>query len=242
VKPLVSVIISTYNRADDLRRAIYSCMSQTIWPLTEVVVVGDRCDDLTDEMMAEIACPSVLWHNLDVHCGKGLSGECGGSVAKHAALEMSSGEYIAYLDDDDEFFPEHLERSVVYLESHADIDLVYGCSRVYRFLNPFRWKLRDTPWEPARLSVANFINTSEVVHRRTVLDRMAKPWWRMDEERNDWGFLLRMMNEASGTVEHLGHLAATQHICLQDTLTFHRRRTGKRKKRKMNRQLRRDAE
>lgn len=227
MRPLVSVIISTYNRADPLRRAVFSCMQQTIWPLVEVVVVGDKCTDLTGKMMEYMACPQVLWHNLDTNWGYGPSGECGGSVAKQKALELSSGEYVAYLDDDDEFFPDHLERSVAHLEAHPDVGLVYGCSRVYRFLNPFRWKLRDMPWEPERLAASNFINTSEVVHRRSILDRMEKPWWRMDEARNDWGFLLRFVT-AGGDAAHLRHIAATQHICLRDTLMFHEQRMRKR--------------
>ena len=40
MRPLVSVVISSYNRANALRRAIFSCMRQTLWPLTEVVVEG----------------------------------------------------------------------------------------------------------------------------------------------------------------------------------------------------------
>lgn len=241
MKPLVSVVISTYNRANDLRRAIFSVMRQTLWPLTEIVVVGDKCTDMTDDMMQDIACPQVLWHNLDTNWGYGASGECGGSVAKQKALEMASGEYIGYLDDDDEHFPDHLERSVAHLEANPTVDLVYGCSQVYRFLNPFRWKLRDTEWQPWRLPVSNFINTTEVVHRRSVLDRMTSPWWRMDEDRNDWGFLLRLVNEGNGKAAHLKHIVGTQHICLKDTLMFHRSRTDKRQRRKDGRAARRAA-
>jgi glycosyltransferase involved in cell wall biosynthesis len=206
-------------------------MNQTIWPLVEIVVVGDKCTDLTDDLMKEVVCKQVLWHNLDKNWGYGPSKECGGSVAKQKAIELSSGEYIAYLDDDDEFFPDHLERSIAYLEADSNIDLVYGCSHVYRFLNPFRFKLRNIEWEPEKLPVSNFINTSEVVHRRSVLDCMQQPWWRMDEERNDWGFLLRFVNEGKGKVAHLQHVAATQHICLKDTLMFHRQRTTARRRR-----------
>ena len=56
MNPLVSVVISTYNRADLLRKSIFSCLRQTIGSAVEVVVVGDGCDashDLTEEMMAE---------------------------------------------------------------------------------------------------------------------------------------------------------------------------------------------
>ena len=235
--PLVSVVISTYNRADPLRRAIFSCLQQTIGSLVEVVVVGDGCDakhDLTEEMMAEIASPQVVWENLDTNHGYGDSGECGGSVAKHRAIELARGEYIAYLDDDDEFFPEHLERSVAHLEAHRDIDMVYGCSRVYRFLNSYHYKVRDADYDRDRLlskpGRSNFINTSEVVHRRTILDKMEKPWWRMDEPRNDHGFLIRFVR-AGGRIAHLKHLAATQNICLRDTLMFHRKRRDKRQRR-----------
>lgn len=222
MEPLVSVVISTYNRADALRRAVFSCLNQTIGPLVEVVVVGDLCTDLTDEMMSEFGS-DVVWRNLPENHGYGPTGECGGSVAKDLGLELAGGEYVAYLDDDDEFMPDHLERSVAYLTDHPEADLVYGCSNVYRFLDPFRFKVRDIEYDQERLPQGNFINTSEVVHRSSVLDKMPRPWWRMDEPRNDWGFLLRFV-EAGGEVVHLKHIAATQHICLKDTLMFHRQR------------------
>ena len=238
MNPLVSVVISTYNRADLLRKSIFSCLRQTIGSAVEVVVVGDGCDashDLTEEMMAEIAGPQVVWENLDANHGYGDFGECGGSVAKHRALELARGEYIAYLDDDDEFFPEHLELSVNHLKSHLDIDMVYGCSRVYRFLDSYRYKVRDVDYNKERLlskpGKSNFINTSEVVHRRSILDRMEKPWWRMDEPRNDHGFFLRFV-AAGGNIAHLKHVAATQHICLRDTLVFHRSRHRRNQRRK----------
>ena len=227
LEPLVSVVISTYNRADLLRKSIFSCLQQTIGSRSvEVVVVGDGCDasnDLTEEMMAELVGPQVVWENLDENHGYGDSGECGGSVAKHRALELARGEYIAYLDDDDEFFPEHLKLSVDHLKSHPDIDMVYGCSQVYRFLNSYKYKIRDVDYDKERLGKSNFINTSEVVHRRSILDKMEKPWWRMDEPRNDHGFFLRLV-AAGGNIAHLKHVAATQHICLRDTLMFHRKR------------------
>ncbi len=95
--PRVSAIIPTYNRAAQVTRAIDSALAQT-WPDVEVVVTDDGSHDNTLEVLARYGARIrvVAQHN------QGLS------AARNAAINAATGEFIAILDDDDEWLPDRL--------------------------------------------------------------------------------------------------------------------------------------
>jgi glycosyltransferase involved in cell wall biosynthesis len=99
-QPSISVIIPTVNRTA-VRTAVLSVLNQTYAPF-EVIVVVDRADN-------EI--PAVL-HDLHDKIRIVFSGGVGPSGARTRAFLESSGEVIAFLDDDDQWFPEKLERQI----------------------------------------------------------------------------------------------------------------------------------
>ena len=96
----MSVIIPTYGRATLLRRAIVSVLQQTVEDL-EVVVVVDGDDPESVAVLESMANARVRWI--------ALGGNSGGSRARNAGVEAASGEWVAFLDDDDEWLPEKLE-------------------------------------------------------------------------------------------------------------------------------------
>jgi glycosyltransferase involved in cell wall biosynthesis len=92
---MVTAVIATYNRRDYIRRALDSLFAQTV-PLDEVIVVDDeRSTDGTPEAIAEWYGPRVRV----VRQGGGLSG------ARRRGVEEARGEWIAFLDSDDDWFP-----------------------------------------------------------------------------------------------------------------------------------------
>ena len=95
----VSVIIPTHNRAHMVRRAIESVLAQT-WQDFEIVVISDGSKDSTDEVVASFVDNRIrlLKHER----------ERGASAARNTGLQASSGGYIAFLDDDDEWLPDKL--------------------------------------------------------------------------------------------------------------------------------------
>lgn len=99
--PKVSVIIPTYNRPDLLRRAIESALNQT-YPNIEVIVVDDHSDYDLDLLRKEY--PSVKFYMN--------SENRGGCYSRNRGIREASGEYINFLDDDDELLPEKVERQV----------------------------------------------------------------------------------------------------------------------------------
>ncbi|MFC1848268.1 glycosyltransferase family 2 protein [Chloroflexota bacterium] len=116
--PKVSVIIPSYNRASLVTRAIDSVLVQT-YPYLEVVVVDDGSTDNTTDVVGSYA-------DERVKCVKHRKNR-GVSAARNAGINVSRGEFIGFLDSDDEWLPEKLERQVEKFKSASvNTGLVYG--------------------------------------------------------------------------------------------------------------------
>jgi hypothetical protein len=112
-EPLISVRIATFNRATEVtERALASVRRQT-YSRWEAVVVGDCCTDDTGAQIAAIGDARIRFINLPVR-GPYPDDEhqrwlVAGIPAMNAATELANGQWIAPLDDDDEFDDDHLE-------------------------------------------------------------------------------------------------------------------------------------
>ncbi|MGC2637233.1 MAG: glycosyltransferase family 2 protein [Acidobacteriaceae bacterium] len=100
---LVSAVIPTRRRPDLLVCAIRSALRQTWRPL-EVIVVFDGPDAATEERLAALADP-----RLRIVILPEISGGC---AARNAGVRAAAGEWIAFLDDDDEWLPNKIERQM----------------------------------------------------------------------------------------------------------------------------------
>ncbi len=99
VNPLFTIIIPTANRAKLLRRAIESVLKQRCedW---EICIADDGSTDNTQEVVKSFTDPRIHY-SFQQHQER--------SVARNKGIEMAKGQYLCFLDDDDYFFPEHLE-------------------------------------------------------------------------------------------------------------------------------------
>jgi glycosyltransferase involved in cell wall biosynthesis len=102
--PLVSAVIPTRNRPEVVRRAVHSALNQT-YPNVEVIVVVDGPDPATVERLE-----ALNERRLRVVA---LPENVGGSEARNRGIYEANGEYVALLDDDDEWLPEKIERQVL---------------------------------------------------------------------------------------------------------------------------------
>jgi glycosyltransferase involved in cell wall biosynthesis len=125
--PLVSVIIPTYNRSDILiNRSLRSVLQQTYKNL-QIIVVGDCCTDNTEQAIKAIQDPRLIFKNRPVNgpYPEGPLRWClGGSFATNEALEMSSGDFVTHLDDDDEYFEDRIEQLVKFSQD-GSYDFVF---------------------------------------------------------------------------------------------------------------------
>ena len=116
--PKVSVIIPTYNRANLLPRAVRSVLSQTYLDY-EIIVVDDCSTDSTPEVVAAWKDERVRYISHSVNRRQ--------SGALNTGIENARGEYVAFLDDDDEWLPIKLGNQIAALEaSGPNVGLVYG--------------------------------------------------------------------------------------------------------------------
>lgn len=118
---LVSVIIPTYNRANLIKETIVSVLEQT-YQNFEIIIVDDGSNDNTAEIVGGIKDKRIFYFRLE---HKGIP-----SIARNYALEKSKGEFITFLDSDDLWLPEKLEKQVEILANKKDIGLVY-CNASY---------------------------------------------------------------------------------------------------------------
>ncbi|MCD6294871.1 MAG: glycosyltransferase [Deltaproteobacteria bacterium] len=112
--PLVSVLMSTYNRRHLLPIAVRSVLSQTYRNL-ELIVVNDGGES-AEESIESIGDNRIRYINAP-HVSKGH--------ALNTGFAHSRGEYIAYLDDDDIWYPKHLEALMFFLRNVPDVRFAY---------------------------------------------------------------------------------------------------------------------
>ncbi len=112
--PLVSVVMSTYNRADVVGRAIDSILIQT-YDNFELVIVDDGSTDNT---------PSILKKYIakDKRIVLLKQNNYGLAAARNTGVNKSQGKYIAFMDDDDISLPKRLEKQVIFLEKYPEYD------------------------------------------------------------------------------------------------------------------------
>ena len=112
MRPLISIVIPTYNRARDLERALKSVIAQT-YPNWEALVVDNHSSDNTDDLVRDLNDSRTKIFKINN----------GGVIAasRNLGIKHAKGEYLAFLDSDDWWTPKKLEESLKYLEQGADV-------------------------------------------------------------------------------------------------------------------------
>jgi len=115
--PAVSVITATYNRSDVLALAIRSVIGQTIadW---EMLIIGDACTDDTAGTVGAFGDDRIRFVNREENHGEQ-------SVPNNDGVAMARGRYIAFLNHDDLWYPDHLQVGIGALSS-SGADLAYA--------------------------------------------------------------------------------------------------------------------
>ncbi len=127
-RPLISVYVPTYNRAELLlARAVPSVLAQT-YRNFEFIILGDCCTDDTAARVAAVGDPRIRFHNLPARGYRyPPTAEnhwfAGPVVAANAALRLVRGDWIARIDDDDLWTPDHLEVLLAHAQAH-DLEFV----------------------------------------------------------------------------------------------------------------------
>lgn len=116
-KPIVSVILPTYNRAHLVGRAINSVLNQTYQDF-EIIVVDDGSTDDTKEVINSFTDTRIRYIKHQQNKG--------GSAARNTGIKLANGKYIAFQDSDDEWLPQKLEIQVeAFSTASSEVGVVY---------------------------------------------------------------------------------------------------------------------
>src|SRR5690606_22928772 len=122
--PLVSVITPSYNSESFIKQTIESVQSQT-YQNWEMIIVDDCSTDKTIEIIHQKSKEDTRIHLIK------LNENSGAAVARNTAIRNAKGKYIAFLDSDDFWLPNKLERQVQFMLEH---DYAFSYTS-YRIMN-----------------------------------------------------------------------------------------------------------
>ena len=131
--PKVSVIIPAYNSSGFIEDALESVFKQT-YRNYEVIVVDDGSTDKSAEIIGSFSDKRIIYIYQENH---------GVSVARNKGILESKGEYIAFLDSDDLWLPEKLEKQVAILNNNKNTGLVYTDFDVIHEGESSYWQLSE---------------------------------------------------------------------------------------------------
>lgn len=186
----VSVIIPTYNRAKSIGTAIGSILNQT-WQDFEIIVVDDGSTDHTKQVVEEFGDDRIRYVYLEQNSGA--------SHARNTGIGLAESEFIAFLDSDDEWLPEKLEKQMqVMMRASDNIGMIYCRMRAKEEENdpiicPPDWIAKELLAGNmlAVLVAHNLIGTPSVLVRKKCLEQVGG----FDEKLScleDWELNLRI--------------------------------------------------
>lgn len=141
--PLISIIIPAYNCADTLSRAVFSALRQT-YNNIEIIIVDDGSTDNRTPTL----CDTLQKRDKRVRVLHKMNGRQ--ASARNAGLHICQGEYVLFLDGDDEYEPNLCEKVVINLDDHVDIILygfnIYQNKKLLRTPNPGDYWYKNDNW------------------------------------------------------------------------------------------------
>ena len=173
-EPLVSVVIPTRDRPYLVARAVHSALTQSLHKI-EVIVVVDGPDDATLQVLNQIDDPRLEVCTLSRHLGP--------SDARNAGVRAAQSQWIAFLDDDDEWFPQKLEIQLQTAHLSAHPYPIISCRIIaLTKVGDFVWPLRfPRPNESLSeylfcrrnpISVEGWIATNTILTKKELLQRV----------------------------------------------------------------------
>ena len=168
--PKVSVIIPTHNRADLIQTAINSVLDQT-YNDYEIIIVDDHSTDNTSAVVKK-------FKDQRIHYVQN-SGKYGPSASRNLGISAASGDYVAFLDDDDEWMPNKLEKQITAMD--GCLENVCGIYSNRLMINKITGETySENPGVEtikgnllSQLMIKNPIHTSTLMIRKTCLDKIG---------------------------------------------------------------------
>jgi len=186
-RPLVTAVIPTYNNADLVTDAVDSVLAQT-WEAIELIVVDDGSTDDTPRRLAGYGSQIRVIRQENL----------GPPAARNAGIRAGRGEFVAFLDSDDVWWPRKIELSVEPMLDDPNIGVVYTDFQILELATGRRYQVpsyRRGGWMARELFCeCRGVSTSSLVVRRACFDKVGL----FDEDlfrAQDWDMIVRLAEQ-----------------------------------------------
>jgi glycosyltransferase involved in cell wall biosynthesis len=196
----VTIITATYKRPKELERAIKSVNAQTFeeW---EHIIVSDGKSQKNREVVDKYADKRRKYVEIP-HSGSDAK-------PKNEAIRQAQGEYIAYLDDDNEYLPNFLEIMLTEAEIGGE-DILYADMRIFKKGDEEGKQAIALDYDAQFLLNRSYIDNNSVIHKKECVEYIGG--WNEDLPRfKDWNLFVRM-SKAGFKFKHIPVYLTKYHI------------------------------
>ncbi len=212
MNPLISIIIPTHNRAYILPRAVESILKQT-YSNWELIIVDDGSTDNTKEVVANYANPCIKYV---------FQKNAGQSAARNTGIRHSKGEWIAYLDSDDELTPLYMETMLRWINRYPKT--LYLLSKCVRHMEIYKdgelvESYEDSINVPDILTVRDiflrnyYLASVGFMHHRSILSKGIS-WDEKLQRSPDWDFFMQLGECFPEEFFYVPEVLAVYHRCI----------------------------
>ena len=185
-RPLVSIIMPTYNRGSIIGNAIDSVLNQT-YTNFELLIIDDGSEDGTVEFLDSIGDDRIkILTNKRNH---------GSSFSRNKGLRHAKGDFIMYLDSDNIWDPKYIETMIGAFIQLPDADAIYSGQYLFKgFDCTDPYAIRFGSYNKTLLHNRNYIDMNCFCHKKSVIDKVGgfdERIWRLI----DWDLILRVSNQ-----------------------------------------------
>ncbi len=196
--PMVSVIMPAYNSAAFISEAIESVILQT-YPNWELIVIDDDSKDATTSLVEEF-----IRQESRIKIIKNPYNE-GPGISRNKGIQMANGDFMAFLDSDDQWLPEKLEIQLDFMKKH---DLAMCFSSYYLMDEKGKMILKMIEALPTltygKLLRSNYVGNLTAIYDSRKTGKIFAPQLR---KRQDWGLWLTILKKIGSTRGILDPLA-----------------------------------
>lgn len=183
-KPLVSIIMPTFNREKIIKKAIDSVLKQS-YENWELIIVDDGSSDDTLNLLNQISNDKIRIFSHDNN--KGIS------FARNTALKNASGKYVMYLDSDNQWDSRYVETMVGAFNELPQADAIYSGQLLYKDSESKPYAVRFGSFNKSLLHNRNYVDMSCFCHKLSIFDEIGG----FNEDLThlvDWDYILRISN------------------------------------------------
>lgn len=182
--PLVSVIMPVFNRKNSIKDALNSVFNQT-YKNIELIIIDDASTDGTRDFLNTIKGNKIKIIFNEKNIGQ--------SACRNKGLKIASGEYISYLDSDNEWDKYFIETSVASFIKLTDADAIYSGQLIYSQKNSTPKAIRFGSLNKSLVKNRNYIDLNCFCHKREIISKIGS-FNETLHRLEDWDFILRIID------------------------------------------------